>query len=328
MKGYPPEVAEAVRKGYQWVQLNPENTFVLQDVKEDWMRYAIPMIAACLTGLAKKAVIENYENSLLNLGIHSFIHVTYGDTGKDDDFLPDSGQLNAVNALFRRGMTGSALVTTNPYAKAEVIQADTKDMFQYDKYREVNAEILSAGGISGIIVSGRTDDGSTFASAQVSMQTAAMRIRQARDNFCELMNKINARLNGNGLTRSASTSIPKFTFPPVDLSDSQKFQEVCRSLWEKGTVSTTTMLEAHGYDATQEVERKRAEETNGIRDLLSVTSTTGTAKPNEKPFGTTEENSEGGRPTLSDNERNSDPANSATGAQPKPSRPEGSEHSD
>ena len=173
MKGYPPEVAEAVRKGYQWVQLNPENTFVLQDVKEDWMRYAIPMIAACLTGLAKKAVIENYENSLLNLGIHSFIHVTYGDTGKDDDFLPDSGQLNAVNALFRRGMTGSALVTTNPYAKAEVIQADTKDMFQYDKYREVNAEILSAGGISGIIVSGRTDDGSTFASAQVSMQTAA-----------------------------------------------------------------------------------------------------------------------------------------------------------
>ena len=174
-----------MQSGAQWVQLNPENTFVLQDVKEDWMRYAVPMIAPCLTGLAKKAVIESYENALLNLGIHSFIHVTYGQIGTDDDFLPDAQQLNAVNTLFRRAMSGNALAVTNPYAKAEVIQADTKDMFQYDKYREVNAEILSAGGISGIIVSGRTDDGSTFASAQVSMQTAAMRIKQARDNFCE-----------------------------------------------------------------------------------------------------------------------------------------------
>ncbi|MBQ8616409.1 MAG: hypothetical protein IJX67_05835 [Oscillospiraceae bacterium] len=49
----------------------------------------------------------------------------------------------------------------------------------------MNAEILSAGGISGIIVSGRAEDGSNFASAQVSMQTAAIRIKQARDNFCE-----------------------------------------------------------------------------------------------------------------------------------------------
>ena len=66
-----------------------------------------------------------------------------------------------------------------------MIQPDTKEMFDDDKYRDVNAEILSAGGISGIIVSGRAEDGSNFASAQVSMQTAAIRIKQARDNFCE-----------------------------------------------------------------------------------------------------------------------------------------------
>ena len=46
MKGYPPEVTTALKEGKEWVQLNPERTFVLQDIKEDWLRYAIPMIAA------------------------------------------------------------------------------------------------------------------------------------------------------------------------------------------------------------------------------------------------------------------------------------------
>ena len=46
MKGYPREVTTALKEGKAWVQLNPERTFVLQDIKEDWLRYAIPMIAA------------------------------------------------------------------------------------------------------------------------------------------------------------------------------------------------------------------------------------------------------------------------------------------
>ena len=152
-------------------------------MKEDWARYAVPMVATCLSAFRRKALITQYESALLNLGAHSFVHVTYGDA--KSDIMPDITALNAVNALFRRAMTGSALATTNHLCKATVIQPDTKEMFDDDKYRDVNAEILSAGGISGIIVSGRAEDGSNFASAQVSMQTAAIRIKQARDNFCE-----------------------------------------------------------------------------------------------------------------------------------------------
>ena len=183
LEGFPSEVADALNKGADWVQLNPENTFVLQDVKEDWMRYAVPMVATCLNAFKRKALIAQYESALLSLGAHSFVHVTYGDS--KSDIMPDITALNAVNALFRRAMTGSALATTNHLCKATVIQPDTKEMFDDDKYRDVNAEILSAGGISGIIVSGRAEDGSNFASAQVSMQTAAIRSKQARDNFCE-----------------------------------------------------------------------------------------------------------------------------------------------
>ena len=55
LEGFPPEVADALNKGQDWVQLNPENTFVLQDIKEDWARYAVPMIATCLGAFRRKA---------------------------------------------------------------------------------------------------------------------------------------------------------------------------------------------------------------------------------------------------------------------------------
>lgn len=239
--------------------------------------------------------------------------MAYGDS--KSDVMPDITQLNAVNSLFKKAMTGAALATTNHLCKAEVIQPDLNEMFSDDKYKDVNAEILSAGGISGIIVSGRAEDGSNFASAQVSMQTAAMRIRQARDDFCELMDRVNERLNGKhgSITHSAPGNIPQFTFPPVDLAGSQKFQEGCRSLWEKGVVSTRTMLQMHGYDMDQELERKKHEQ-----PVESPMGKSDTQKDTDEPTG------KQGRPEMDDTERSSDPVKSMSGKQPKPSNPEGS----
>lgn len=318
LHGFPKEVAEGVKKNQQWVQLNPENTFVLQDLKEDWVRYAIPIIAACLTGLAKKALIESYEDSLLNLGINSFVHVRYGDDkNANPASMPNRGELTAVNNIFRKAMKGSALATTNNWAKAEVIQADTKDLFEYDKYKHVNSEILSAGGISGIIVSGRAEDGSTFASAQVSLNTADKRIELARSNFCELMNKINRRVNGSVLTRSSSDKVPEFKLMPVDLANSSAFQKICMELWKLGCVSTETMLQEHNIDMGQEVERKQKEIADGTHDLLR-----NTEEP--KSDNASDEKNKVGRPELSNEERTSDPGKAQTGKQPKPSNPEGS----
>lgn len=284
------------------------------------MRYAIPMIASCLKPFAKKELISQYENALINLGARSFVHVKYGDPNHVT--LPDRNALNQVSAVFRQAMTGTALAVTNNWCEAEVIQPKTEDMFEYDKYKGVNADILSAGGISGIIVSGRSEDGSTFASAQVSMQTAAMRIKQAKDNVCEMMNKINHRLNGrsSAMPHSAQDQVPEFTFPPVDLAGSKAFQEACMKLWEKGVVSSQTLLQAYGYDMGQEVERKKSENSSGVSDLFTPVG----AKKNEESSDPTEQTEDIGRPELDDSERTSDPAKAVTGKQPKPSNPDGS----
>lgn len=332
LKGFPPEVGEALREGRDWVQLNPHNTYVLQDLKEDWTRYAVPMIASCLKAFAKKELISNWENALLNLGARSFVHVTYGDP--KNEVLPAVPELTQVNRIFRAAMTGNALATTNNWAKANVIQPKTDDIFEFDKYKGVNADILAAGGISGIIVSGRAEDGSTFASAQVSMQTAAMRIKQAKDSFCLMMDKINARLNGapGAVTHSSPDKIPKFTFPPVDLTGNERFQAACLKLWEKGVVSNETLLQTYGYDMKQEEERLKKEKAAGTFQTFEPPKTRqgDAGMTTAIPSGNTDADdvTVQGRPTMDDSERHSDPSKSITGRQPKGSNPEGSEAQD
>lgn len=334
LKGYPVEIRDVIKRGEGgWVQLNPDNTFVLQDLKEDWMRYAIPLIAAMLAALKTKAKIAKYEDATLGLAINSFVHVKYGnDKSNDLNLMPNVTELSAVRNIFRQAMgalktkRGVPLAVTNNYAKAEVIQPDMQGIFDADKYKYSNAEILAAGGISGIIVSGRAEDGSTFASAQVSINTADKRIELARKNFCELMDKINRRVNGDKITRSNADRIPKFTFIPVDLSGNAKFQKACEDLWKQGCLSTKTMLDAFNLDYEQEVTRKKMELADGTYQLMNNNYTPEETKDTET---TTTQNAPTeevkiGRPEIPEDERTSDLGKAYTGKQPKPSNPEGS----
>lgn len=310
-KGFPEEVVDALNKGYQYAQLNPDNTFVFQGAKESWLRYAIPFIASCLPALAKKELISQYEDAMLNLAIRSFVHVKYGDPKKE--MLPDKNQISAVRRLFSDAMSGYPLVTTNHLAEAKVIQPDLDDLFQWPKYKEVNNDILSAGGISGVVVSGVSTDGATFATAQVSMQVAEARINAVRDEFCELMNKINERLTEVIDGTYNLKDVPKFNFAPLSMEGRKSLREACSALWQQGVVSTKTMLEAHGYSLDQEKRQREKEQEDGTDEIMKARQSAASNSSNDV-----------GRPELDDSERTSDPESSERGKMPKPSSPEGS----
>ena len=314
-EGYPPEVYQALNAGQQYAQLDPKYTKVLQGPKEGWLRYSIPFIAACLPALAKKELISKYENAILNLGIRSFVHVAYGDKQKGRDILPDITELNDVRAVFSRAMSKFPLAVTNQLAEPKVIQPKLDDLFQFDKYRDVNNDILSAGGISGIIVNGISEDGSTFASAQVSMNTAAARIDAARDEICELMNKINICIQEElALSHTYNVSqVPDFTFMPLDMSGRKALRDACKDLWSQGLVSTHTMLEQQGYSIEKERTLREMEKTDGFDQVFVP-----------RPLSGQVPQEDSGRPEMTDDERHSDPDNANRSKQPKPSNPDGS----
>lgn len=200
------------------------------------------------------------------------------------------------------------------------------DLFQFDKYRQVNNDLLAAGGISGIIVNGDTQDGSTFASAQVSVQAAAARIEAARREFCELMNKVNERLvEDMKVTNTYNLKkIPEFHFEPLSMEGEKTLRETCKELWQQGIVSTQTLLEKNGYDLSQEKTRRQSEKTDGVDELLMPRTGNSGAAAQDSGSTDSNKNNKGGRPEMSNEERNSDPENAARGKQPKPSNPEGS----
>lgn len=328
-KGYPPEVYASLNAGKMFAQLDPKNTYVLQAEKEDWMRYAVPFIAACLPYLAKKELISKYEDAMLNLAIHSFVHVKYGDTKAD--ILPNMKDLIAARGIFSKAMNGFPLAVTNQLATADVVKPNSDDLFQWDKYRNVNQSILSAGGVSGLIVTGTSDDASTFASAQVSMETAAARIESARDKFCEMMDRINKRIledmkleHRNNLKQE-----PKFVFMPLDMAGKKSLRDACMDLWQKGVVSTKTLMEANGYSVEREKALREHEASSGLDEILIPrditvqkyqTDTSNTAEPLVRDDG----DNDVGRPEEDMDERTSDPENAIRGKLPKPSNPEGS----
>lgn len=316
LKGYPEEIQKAVKAGEQYAQLNPENTFVLQGAKESWQRYAIPFISACLRALAKKELISSYEDAMLNIGKRSFVHVKYGESSKNGDMLPDQVQLTQVRKLFQAGMSGFPLVVTNYLATAEPVQADLNDLFQWDKYKQVNNDILSAGGISGVLVTGVSEDGSTFASAQVSTETAEARINAIRDEFCEMMTQINKRLTEFIPGTYNLKEPPEFHFMPLSMEGKKALREKCVELWEKGAVSTRTMMETQGYSLEVERKNREKESSDKTDDILM---------PREVLVTNSQESSGNvGRPTMDNTERTSDPDAAMRGKQPKPSNPEGS----
>ena len=326
MLGYPEEVARALVRGQDKAQLNPENLFVLQDVKEDWQRYSIPMIASFIPHLAKKALISQHEDALLNLGTRGFVHVTYGSPDPKTDMLVDRGMLRQVRNVFSQAMSGHPLAVTNNWVNAKFVQAETDFVHANDNYKEVNNSLLSAGGISGIVVTGISEDGSTFASAQVSMQTAVARIEQALSAFADMMTAINERVYEQ-VAKRKSGNRPVFKFMPLDLAGRKAMQEAGTMLYREGVLSTKHMLENYGYDMDEEVLNRKKESSDGVDEILlprggsGATGSSG-GESGEAPLKV--ERSKMGRPEMDDEDRNSDPEDAQTGKQPKPSNPDGS----
>jgi len=309
-KGYPPEITQALQGGNAsaWIQLNPVNTFVLQEPKPMWQKYAIPMVTSCLKPLAKKELISFYEDNQMNIGAKGFLHAKLG----HDELLPkpNQAQLNATAKIFQDALNKFPLAVTSHFVDAKFIAVENQNLFDKSKYTEVNSQILSSGGISPVIVTGESD-GSSFAQANISVRTASERIKQNQNNFCEMMKKYNRRLAE--IWRVGSNKIPTFVFNEVDLIGDDKIKEEAFQLWQQGCISSTTLLEEHGLDVEQEYERRLDESSRDFATVFAPPTNTHTSSGNTPP----PTDNKGGRPPNPN--ATTDKNKSATGKNPKPS---------
>ena len=320
LRGYPVEVTEAIRDNKEWVQLDAARTLLWQGIKPEWQRYAIPMVAMCLKPFAKKALISAWEDAQLQLGIAGFIHAAVG-APKDSNVVVDRNILGAVRDITKQAMkSNGGLATTQDTVKYDVITPKLDYLFEDDKYKGPNTEILGALGINDSVSTG-TDTAASFGVSTISTKMVSLRITQARQGFCELMNRILRVVNGAefGLPRTNIEKLPVFKMPTADLTQVAAFQNACKQLWDAGVLSNKTLLNQYGIDSDTEFEQKKKEINSGQNEVF--------VKPgvNTQKEDKNETSDKRGRPTLDDGDRQSDPGNSETGRQPKPSSEDGSE---
>jgi len=310
-EGYPPEITQQLEAGNlaAWVQLDPANTFVLQESKPLWQKYAVPFVSTCLKPLAKKELISYYEDVQLNVGAKGFLHAKLG----HDELLPKptKAQLDATAKIFQDALNKFPLAVTSHFVDAKFITIDTKGMFDKSKYTDVNSQILSSGGISPLVVVGESNGGS-FAEANINVSTAKQRIKQNQNNFCEMMKKYNKKLSE--LWRVGKNRVPIFEFKEIDLIDDSSIRQEALALWQQGNISRTTLLEEHGYDVEQEYERRVFESGKDFEEVFAPPQNANTMTSN--PEDTTSK----GRPATPIKDSKQDKNNSKSGAAKKPSQ--------
>ena len=307
-KGYPPEILAQLQDGKgqyvsgqgNYVQLNPENCYTIQVEKSMYEKYAIPLGVSCLKSFSKKTLISEYENSLLNIGAKSFLHVKIGD--KDVIKTVDTNALSAVGTIFKNAINGFPLAVTAWNVDATYISVDTKGMFDKSKYNEVNNEILSGCGISPIIATGDSSS-SNFASSTINVGTTEKRIIQNQNSVVDfiiwLMQKRSIEY------RISNTKLPIFEFNAVDLQNDTSFKDTILKIYQQGLISVETTVDTLGFSFNQEKSRRDSENKEKIEEIFKL-----------PPNANTQAAGENGRPV--DPKANKDKSDSSNKA-PKPS---------
>lgn len=305
-EGYPEEIQEGIKKRQQWVQLNPANTYAIQGQKSLWEKYAMPFGVSALKAFAKKQLISEYENALLNLMVKSFLHVKVGDSNHYPK--PSVAELSNIGNIFKDAINGFPLAVTTWNIDAEWVRLNDSNFdISKNKYVEVNTEILESCGISSLIVSGQGDSSSSYAQAQVNVNVLVERIEQAQRDVIDFINTIMRKRAAEW--RVSDTRIPEFHFEETSLRDDTAFRKEVLSLFQNGLLGYRSTLERLGYDYEQEKSRKQDENESADRNVFVV----------PPSFYIQTPDSDAGRPTTPDNERVSDPNDSKSGAAPKPS---------
>ena len=227
------------------------------------------MVSKCLKPFAKKALISSWEDALLQLGIAGFVHAAVG-APKNSEVVVDVPILNAVQNITQQAMKANGgLATTQDTIKYEVITPKLDYLFQDDKYKNPNTEILGALGINDAVSSG-SDTSVSFGTSTISTKMVSLRITQARQSFCALMNRILRIVNGAdfGLPRSNESKLPHFVMPTADLTQVAAFQSSCKQLWDSGILSNKTLLDNYGIDVETEFEQKKKEIAAGQNEVF------------------------------------------------------------
>lgn len=226
----------------------PETVSRISRGRQPYERYATPDLSAIFEPVLLKRRMRQADLAIVESVRNVLVTITIG----DKDFPANDAHLTRLAELFSSPSKTMELFW-NHTLNVEYHYPNS-DLFNTDKYNQVNRDILQGLGVSTVLIDG---DGGTMATAWTSMLSVMERLESIRRSVGRWQEQEYIRI-AQVLGADNIKRVPSVSFKPLNLRDDKVFKNMLLEMFDRHLISASTLTEFVGLDFL--VEAKRLEE--------------------------------------------------------------------
>jgi hypothetical protein len=258
-----PDFVKRVKKGQRSFLL--KDNYIIRRKPLLRTQYPAPYLMPVLELLIHKRNLRKMDYAVASRVINAILHVRIGNDEfpitEDDGYIIDE----IANEFRRRGSVNNHERVfeffTNHTVEMDWVTPEINTLLNTDKYTELNQEILYGLGFPKFLLTGEKDKSNTGStrSALLSPLNSMNALRRDFEIFLKyIFRKIADR---NGIDQ-----VPTVEFAPLNLIDLNDLVSIAESLYQRGLVSGTSLVELAGFEMEAEQARIKKEQDYGIKD--------------------------------------------------------------
>jgi hypothetical protein len=232
------------------IKLSKEELSVVQAPgKWDWFDWAVPFVYPCLRALYFKDCLRTMEiracQSIVNaVFLYKLGNMEKGMPAEEEHFerLADMLQMpgSVMNILWNENIT------------AEVIQPKVEGIFDIDKHKSADHDIMTALGVPEVLIGG---GGGNFSNSFIAVSTVLERLESYRNRVKDwIMGEMKIIADAMGFQK-----LPTIRFGRTSLQDERAYQAFVTGLYDRNILSADTVLRELDTDVATEVAKMQEE---------------------------------------------------------------------
>lgn len=237
------------------IKLSNEELAVVQAPgKWDWFDWAVPFVFPCLRALHYKDMLRTMEMRACQSIINAVFLYKLGNL--KDGFPAEDEHFERLADMLQ--MPGSVMnILWNDQISAEVVQPKVEGIFDIDKHKSADHDIMTALGVPEVLLGGQ---GGNFSNSYIAVSTVLERLESYRDKVQEwIMGEMKIIADAMGFQK-----LPTIRFGRTSLQDEKAYNAFITGLYDRNILSADTVLRE--IDTNVETEAAKMREENEVRE--------------------------------------------------------------